>query len=91
MGIVSVLVAVYIMHGFKFDENYTAYTSFIIPQIFVLLASEYMRTRIETFIHNQRLSEVIFIIETAFTALCESPQYLRPPSLRATQANIKTA
>jgi hypothetical protein len=90
MGLVSVLIAVYIMHGFKFDESYVAYISFIIPQIFVLLASEYIRTRIEKFIHDQRLSEVIFILETAFTALRESPQYLRPPLLRANQSNIKT-
>jgi len=91
IGIALVLITVPIMHGFKFDKSYIAYTSFIIPQIFVLLASEYMRTRIETFIHDQRLSEVIFILETAFTALCESPQYLRPPLLRANQSIIKTA
>ena len=76
LGLVSVLIAVLIMHGFKFDRSYIAYTSFIIPQIFVLLASEFMRTRMETFIHDQRLSEVTFILETAFTALRESPQYL---------------
>jgi hypothetical protein len=91
MGLVSVLIAVLIMHGFKFDKSYIAYTSFIIPQIFVLLTAETMRTRIEKFIHDQRLSEVIFILETSLTALRESPQYLRPPLLRANQSKIKTA
>lgn len=91
IGLVSVLITVFIMHDFKFDKSYIAYTSFFIPQIFVLLASETMRTRIEKFIHDQRLREVIFILETAFTALRESPQYLRPPLLRANQSNFKTA
>ena len=79
IGFALVLITVLIIHGFKFDKAYIPYISFLIPQVFVFLASEYSRIRIEKFIHYQRLREVIFVLETTFAALRESPQYLRPP------------
>lgn len=74
IGFASVLVVVPTMHDFKFDKSYLIYISFITPQIFVFLASEYMRTRIEKCLHDQRLREVRIILETALSALSESPR-----------------
>ena len=90
IGFASVLITVLIIHGFKFDKGYLSYISFIMPQIFVFLASEYMRIRIEKSLHAQRLCEVITILETATSALSESPRYIRSSFSKADQAKIET-
>ena len=91
IGFASVLITVLIIHGLKFDKRYLSYVSFIMPQIIVFLASEYMRIRIEKSLHAQRLREVITILETATSALGESPRYIRSSFSKSNQAKIEPA
>ncbi len=91
IGFASVLIIVLIIHDLKFEKGNLSYISFILPQIFVFLASEHMRIRIEKSFHAQRLREVITILETATSALGESPRYNRPSFSKADQGKIETA
>jgi len=61
------------------SEPYSIYFPFLIPPILVLLAGEYIRTRIEHFIHYQRLREIFYVLETAFTAFRGKWKLLDPP------------
>lgn len=58
--------------------------SALVMPLFVLTLAEYGRSRIEQFLHYQRLREVIFVLETAYTAFRHRPELLSPPfELRA--------
>ncbi len=61
------------------SESYFIYFPFFVPPIIVLLSGEYIRTRIEHFIHYQRLREVFYVLETAFTAFRGNWDLLDPP------------
>ncbi len=51
----------------------------IVSPITVLLLSYYFRWTIQKFIHYQRLREVFYVLETAYTAFKSDPELLKPP------------
>ena len=79
-GISSVFLCMVIDSAVKItSKSYPIYFPFFIPPIAILLAGEYIRTRIENFIHYQRLREVFYVLETAFTAFRRRRYLLDPP------------
>ena len=55
------------------------YLAFFIPAIFVFFTSIFIITRVEDFLHYQRLREVFYVLETAFTAFRDEKYLLNPP------------
>jgi len=55
------------------------YLAFFVPAIFVFIASIFIISRVEDFLHYQRLREIFYVLETAFTAFREKPDLLKPP------------
>jgi hypothetical protein len=56
-----------------------AATPTLIPPLAVAILSEFGRDRIEKFLHYQRMREVFFVLETAYTAFRDQPELLNPP------------
>ena len=55
------------------------YLPALIPPVFVLWMAVYCKRKIEEVLHYQRLREVCFVLETAYTAFCDNPGLLNPP------------
>ena len=51
----------------------------ILAPLLVLILSEYSRSRVESFLHYQRLREVFYVLETAYTAFRGNEGVLNPP------------
>jgi len=64
-GVVAALVARHVTAG--------------IAAALVLFAAQYARTRVEKFLHYQRQREVVYVLETAWTAFQHHPYLLAPP------------
>jgi len=43
------------------------------------IVSVFIISRVEDFLHYQRLREIFYVLETAFTAFRDSPHLLNPP------------
>jgi hypothetical protein len=71
-------------------KSISIFLPFFIPPAFVLFTGEYIRTRIENFIHYQRLREIFYVLETAFIAFRGDWSKLSPPfSLREENIEAK--
>ncbi|HTH50029.1 MAG TPA: hypothetical protein VMB21_21125, partial [Candidatus Limnocylindria bacterium] len=55
----------------------------VLAPLLVLLFSNFAKNKIEDFLHYQRLREVFFVLETAFTAFRERYYLLSPPLSKA--------
>lgn len=57
------------------------HSSILIPMLFVLILSELTRSRVEKFLHYQRMREVFFVLETSYSAFRRSNNIslLNPP------------
>lgn len=83
--IVAILIFIFIYFSGSFGtflRKFTSYVPFLIAPLFILSTSEYMRSRIEYFIHYQRLREVFYVLETAYSAFgdkTEDALKLKPP------------
>jgi hypothetical protein len=51
----------------------------LIPPLFIFGMACYGKRKIEDILHYQRLREVCFVLETAYTAFRDSPELLKPP------------
>jgi hypothetical protein len=51
----------------------------LVPAFFIFGMAWYGKRKVEDILHYQRLREVCFVLETAFTAFRETPHLLKPP------------
>ena len=51
----------------------------IMIAIFIYYMGKYVRTRVEKFLHYQRMREVVHVMETAYTAFKDKPNLICPP------------
>ena len=80
IGVVLVLSSIALQKiGIAPSEPYKIYFAFLIPPIFVFIASVFIISRVEDFLHYQRLREIYYVLETAFTAFRNKPELLKPP------------
>jgi len=83
VGIIIFLVALHIslmqeqFPNLRYAFSYNL-TAFLTPVI-VLSIGEYIRSRIVKVLHYQRLREVFYVLETAYTAFRDKPELLKFP------------